>query len=163
MHWILWILREIARRFRLHRREPARRSHRNGQLNPSAPRRKILIANNIRQSGRKNTDLGGEKGDEWGKKWNFGESLLSAKCRWLAESHPYFRRPFPLLAVYFHHFPLFPLRSPSLLPTEMDMFSLDQTPRSPIRPSAERMRRLDITMPPLTRANNDAVKSIPTQ
>lgn len=163
MHWILRILREIARRIRLHRRKLARRSHRNGQLDPSAQRRKILIANNIRQSGWKNTDFGSEKG-------------MNAERNGISASHYRARnvdgRPtltltfvflsfyWPFISTVFHSFP--PC-SPSLLPMEMDMFSSDQTPRSLIPPSAERMRRPDITMLPLTRANNDAVKSIPTQ
>lgn len=163
MHWILRILREIARRFRLHRREPARLSHRNGQLDPSAPRRKILIANNIRQSGRKNTDLAGEKGMN-AERDGISASYYRARN---VDGRPSLTLTFvflslywPLISTIFHFFPLCSL---SLLLTEMDMFSLDRTPRSLIPPSAERTKRLDITMPPLTRANNDAVKSISTQ
>lgn len=103
MHWILRILRRIARRFWFHWREPTRWSHRNGQLDPSAPRRKILIANNIRQSEWRNRAWR-RKRDEYGERWNFSESLSSMKCRWSVKFYPYFCLSSSLLAVYFHHF-----------------------------------------------------------
>lgn len=79
-------------------------------------------------------------------------------------SHPYF---FVFLSLYR------PLISTVLSPLLSSSFAIAFTRengyvflgperlRSLIPPSAERMRRPDITMPPLTRANNDAVKSIP--
>lgn len=164
MHWILRILREIARRFQVHRWESARRSNRNGQLDPSAPHRitkNSSIANNIRQSNWESIDLGNKKETNAKRKremWNFsGSHYWRDVGSW------------PVLTLTCLFFSLYRLLISTVFHPSDRLFSRGNGyvflwPNASfyaLRP--ERMRRPDITMPPLTRANNDVVKSIPTR
>jgi len=122
---------------------PARRSHRNGQSDPSGPRRKILTANNARESEGRELPLTpgtskAKKRMNAREKWNFGESLPSARCRWLGQ----LLALLVLLALLSFR-PVSPPqpgvfrqpRSPLLFsPAEMDMFSRAERPSSLISP-----------------------------
>lgn len=134
MHWILRILRKIARRFQVHRWESARRSHRNGQLDPPAPHRNTKnssIANNIRQSNWESIDLGNEKEtNAKGKReiWNFSGSHYRRETSIAGQFSPLHASSFFSIGW------LFPqsFTPPTVFfPAKMDMFSFDQTPRSP--------------------------------